>query len=71
MKKNVGTADRIIRFILAAILLTLFFTNVITGIAGTVVVVLAVIFLFTSLVSVCPIYSIFGMSTCPAKENKG
>ena len=63
MKKNMGTADKIIRVIIAAIFLTLYFTNVITGTVGIVLIALSVIFLLTSLVSFCPVYSIFGVST--------
>ena len=71
MKKNVGTADRIIRLLLAAIMIALYFTNVITGITGIVLVVLGIVFVLTSLASFCPIYSIFGMSTCAVKDKKG
>jgi len=63
MKKNMGTADKIIRVIIAAIFLTLYFTNVITGTFGIVLIALSVIFLLTSLVSFCPVYAIFGAST--------
>ena len=70
MKKNVGTPDRIIRLILAVIIATLFYTGTISGISGIVLVVLAVVFFITSLVSFCPLYAIFGLSTCAVKENK-
>jgi len=63
MKKNMGTADKIIRVIIAVIFLILYFTNVITGTFGIVLIVLSVIFLLTSLVSFCPVYAIFGAST--------
>lgn len=70
MKKNVGTADRIIRIIIAAIIAALYFTNIISGTVGLVLVVLAVVFLLTSLMGICPLYTIFGMSTCPVKGSK-
>ena len=70
MKKNVGTPDRIIRLILAVIIATLFYADIISGTSGIVLVVLAVVFFATSLVSYCPLYAIFGLSTCPVKENK-
>jgi hypothetical protein len=71
MKKNMGTADRIIRVIIAAVVVTLFFTNVITGTLGIILLVLAGVFVVTSFVSFCPLYTIFGMNTCPAnKRNK-
>ena len=46
----------------------LYFGNVITGTLGIVLLVLAVVFLLTSLVGFCPIYALLGMNTCPAKK---
>ena len=68
MKKNMGSADKIVRIILAAVFETLFFTGTVTGILGIVLVILGGVFLATSLISFCPLYSIFGMSTCPTKQ---
>lgn len=68
MKKNMGSADKIIRLIVAAIIAILFFTNVISGTLGIVLLVLAVVFTLTSFLSFCPLYAIFGMSTCPAPK---
>lgn len=70
MKKNMGTTDRTVRIIIAAVIAVLFFTKVITGILGIILLVLAGVFLLTSLVSVCPLYLPFGLSTC-AKEESG
>lgn len=69
MKKNMGTADRIIRVIIAAIIAILFFTKVITGTLGIILLVLAVVFVLTSLVSFCPLYMPLGISTCAKKSN--
>ena len=63
-----GKADRIIRILLAVILGGLYFTNVITGTLGVVLLVVAVVFLLTSMVSFCPLYAPFGLSTCSTKE---
>ncbi len=63
MKANMGSTDRIIRIILAVIIAALYFTNVITGTLGTILLILAVVFLLTSLVSFCPLYLPFGLST--------
>jgi hypothetical protein len=68
MKKNMGTADRVIRFLVAAVIAVLFFTNVITGTLGIVLLVLGGVFLLTSFVSFCPLYTIVGLSTCPSKK---
>lgn len=63
-----GTTDRIIRMIIAAIVAVLFFTNTVTGTLGIVLVVLAGVFVLTSLVSFCPLYVPFGIRTCALKE---
>jgi hypothetical protein len=68
MKKNMGTADRIVRTIIAAVVAILYFTNVITGTLGIVLLILAVVFLATSLISFCPLYAPFGISTCKTKS---
>ena len=69
MKKNMSTADRIIRTLIAAVMLGLYFINVISGTLAIVLIVVSVIFLLTSLVSFCPLYAILGLSSKP-KENK-
>jgi uncharacterized membrane protein len=69
MKKNMSSADRIIRLIISAILVTLYFTNTVTGTLGVILLVLAGVFTFTSIISFCPLYAIFGISTCPAKKD--
>lgn len=68
MKKNMGNADRIIRVISAIIIAILYFTNVISGTVGIVLLVLAGIFVLTSLMSFCPLYAPFGIKTCAVKE---
>ncbi|MBZ0097744.1 MAG: DUF2892 domain-containing protein, partial [Taibaiella sp.] len=65
MKKNMGNTDRTIRILLAIVIAGLYFGNIITGTLGLVLLVLAVVFLLTSLVSFCPLYAIFGLNTCP------
>lgn len=68
MKKNMGTADRIIRLIVAAVIAILFYNGTISGTLGIVLVVLAGVFVLTSMISFCPLYAIFGMRTCPAPK---
>lgn len=63
-----GSADRVIRVILAAVMAYLYFTGVIAGTLGLVLVILAVVFVLTSLISFCPLYAPFGISTCKVKE---
>ncbi len=68
MKSNIGTTDKIIRFIIAAVIAILFFTNVIQGTLGIILLIFAGILVVTSLVSFCGLYTIFGISTCKRKE---
>jgi hypothetical protein len=68
MKTNMGIADRIIRFIVAAIIAALYFTNTITGTLGIVLLGLAGIFVLTSLISFCPLYTLIGLNTCAKKK---
>ena len=68
MKKNMSSADRIIRLVISAILVTLYFTNIIGGTVGLILLILATVFTITSIISFCPLYSIFGISTCPVKQ---
>lgn len=67
MKKNMGTADRIIRVLLAAVFAYLYFSGTVTGTLGIVLVVLGGVFVATSLISFCPLYTLVGLSTCPKK----
>jgi hypothetical protein len=68
MKKNMGTADRIFRIILAAVIGFLYYNGTITGTLGIVLLVLAGVFVLTSLVSFCPLYKLVGLNTCPVKH---
>lgn len=70
MKKNMGNTDKIVRILIAVIVGILYFTNVISGTLGFVLLALSVIFVVTSLISFCPIYSIFGLNTCPIKNKE-
>jgi hypothetical protein len=63
MKKNMGMADKAIRFVLAAIIGILYYTNVINGTLAIVLGVLAVVFILTSFISFCPLYLPFGINT--------
>lgn len=66
MKKNMGTADRVIRVIIAAIIAFLYFNGTITGTLGLVLIILAGVFVLTSVISFCPLYALVGVKTCPA-----
>ena len=66
MKRNMSNIDRIVRVIIAALFAYLYFTGIVPGTLGIVLVVLGAVFLFTSVVSFCPIYAIFKLSTYKA-----
>lgn len=68
MKANMGTADRIIRLILATLFTALFLTETVAGTWGIVLMTLAVVFALTSVVRFCPLYAPFGISTCSTKK---
>jgi hypothetical protein len=67
MKANMGNFDRVLRAIIAAVISILFFTKVISGTLGIVLLVLGGVFLLTSFISFCPLYLPFGISTCKKK----
>jgi hypothetical protein len=63
MKKNMGTTDKLIRILVAVVFVILYFTHIVSGTLGIVLLVLAGIFVLTSLLSICPLYMPFGLST--------
>ena len=68
MTKNMGSADKIIRLVIAAIVAVLYFTGTISGTLGIVLLIFAGVFVLTSLISFCPLYLPFGLSTCKKKS---
>jgi hypothetical protein len=63
MKKNVGSADKIVRILLAILFAVLIFTNAVSGWLVIVLGILAVVFLLTALVNFCPIWFALKVST--------
>ena len=63
MKKNMGNIDRTVRIILAIVIAVLYFTNIVGGIVGIVLLAIAAIFLLTSFINFCPLYAPFRFST--------
>jgi hypothetical protein len=68
MKKNIGTIDKVIRVLLAVVVAILYFTHVISGTLAIVLLAVAAILILTSLVSFCPLYWPFKMSTAKKPE---
>ena len=63
MKKNMGTVDKVIRILIAVVVIALYFTNVISGIMGIILLIISGIFILTSFIGWCPLYTPFKLST--------
>ena len=65
-----GSTDKIIRIILAIVFAVLYFTGTVTGTTGMIFLILGGVFLATSLINFCPMYKLFGTSTCKINDGK-
>jgi hypothetical protein len=63
MKKNMGTIDRVIRILLAIVVIVLYLNGSITGAAAIILGILAIVFILTSLIGFCPLYVPLKIST--------
>jgi len=63
MKKNMSITDRSIRTIVAVVFFILYITGMVTGALGVILLILAAVFVLTSLVGFCPLYVPFGIRT--------
>jgi hypothetical protein len=70
MKKNVGTTDKVIRILLAAAIVVLFFLNIISGVLGIILLIVAGILVVTSIFSICPLYLALRINTRPGETAK-
>lgn len=70
MLKNVGNADRLLRIGLGIGLIVIGL-GAVGGTAGLALAGLAAIPLFTAAVGWCPLYSLFGVGTCPVDRHAG
>ncbi|TDB64206.1 YgaP family membrane protein [Arundinibacter roseus] len=68
MKTNMGGTDRMIRVILAIAAVTLYFSNLVSPTLSIIALVVAGVFLLTSFLSFCPLYTLFGVSTCKTRS---
>lgn len=68
MKINMGVADRVIRLLFALVIIILYLKNVIGGTLAIVFLILAGVFILTSLIGFCPLYKVFGVNTCPDRK---
>ena len=63
LNKNMGTADRLIRVVLAILFGYLYFSGIVGGVLGIILLVVGIVFILTSVVSWCPIYALFNISS--------
>lgn len=63
MKKNMGIVDKVIRILAAVLIAALYITNTINGTWAIILLAAATIFIATSFVGVCPVYSALGFRT--------
>ncbi len=68
MIKNMGSADKFFRFLVAACIILLFLLDKISGITATVLGVFAVVFVLTAMAGSCPLYLPFGIDTNKSKD---
>jgi hypothetical protein len=70
MKKNMGNIDRGIRVLVAVAIIALYFMNQISGTVAIIGLALSAVFILTSVISFCPLYLPFGLSTRKKDEEK-
>jgi len=71
MKTNVRNIDKVVRILAAIVIAVLYFTHIISGTLALLLLLVAGIFLLTSLLEFCPIYWIAGLSSKPKQaDNK-
>jgi hypothetical protein len=63
MKKNMGTIDRVIRILVAVVVVVLYFTGVLSGTLAIILLALSAVFVLTSLLGFCPLYLPLSIST--------
>jgi hypothetical protein len=70
MKKNMGDLDKVIRLLIVAVILGLYFTEIISGTIAIVLVAVGFVFVATSIIGFCPLYTLLGINTCKVKNTK-
>ena len=68
MKSNMRSADKAIRIVLAIVFAGLYITKLVEGTVGLALLVLGGVFLLTSVISFCPLYTLLGMNTSEKKK---
>lgn len=68
MKVNMGKTDKIVRLLIAILVAVLYWQGLIEGTLAYILIAFAIIFVLTSLINFCPLYSLFGINTCKIKK---
>ncbi len=70
MLKNESNTDRVIRVVAAVVLGAVAFWLGIASVLGIILAIVAVVLLVTAAVGFCPLYRVFGLSTCPVTPSE-
>ena len=70
LKKNLSRLDRGIRIALGAALIVVYFTHLLAGVWGILLLPRASVFLTTAVLAFCPFYKVFNISTLKPKLAK-
>lgn len=68
MKRNMSQTDKTIRLVIATVIVLLYYFDIISGTLAVVLGALAIIFVLTSLINFCPLYTLLGINTCKVKS---
>lgn len=68
IKHNMEMLDRVLRFLVAGLLIGLYFTHIINGATAIILLGLATIFIVTSFIAFCPLYLPFNIHTKTKKS---
>jgi hypothetical protein len=71
MKSNMSSTDRIGRVIFAVLVVLLWVMEIITGTVATTLLIVGAVFVATSAIGFCPLYTLFGMNTKKSAEKAG
>jgi hypothetical protein len=70
MQKNVGPVDKVIRLSIAAVIVILYYTEVVSGVFGLILLGVGGISILTGFMKFCGLYRLLGISTCPKKDEE-
>lgn len=65
-----GSVDKISRVLLAAVFGLLIYFEVVQGVLAYVLAAISAIFVLTSLMRFCPLYTVLGLNTCKVHHEK-